>query len=855
MAPALAWVEVQGFRGFCELQRIEFESDLSLIYGSNSQGKTSLTEAVEFLMTGSCIRRELLGGAKYEFDGALTNVHLPEGKPVFVRAKLHDADGSECIVTRTLTRDYDGDKEVTSDLIIDGVAVTDLSSLGIALGDGAVPASVLVQHSVRYALCAKPIERAKYFSSLLDIEDLDDFRKMVEGLKSRLVMPVTPGLALTVECDSYEPFAGLPKAIDDTPANLDGIEKTLAPFVDIGLVELGLLAPGEEDTREIDVKVQALTAALASRDEKVFSLAPLQTQDRTRFAAPKTADVPVASGDTTEDTSVAVLAAYNEQLLRVDKDIARLLGIYQAVLEEDHFAHLNEPEDCPVCATHGALTPSRVEVMRTQVATTHDLAAAQEKARGQLAELKRTAQRLETLNGVVPSAGTWSAENRVEQQAIVERLLGSDERLVTVLAALPALQDAARTVREAAAAASTALDAADEAVSGRDPGDVPGLTTALTALTDALGDLDSTHAAYKDSHQELVVPLRAATEERAGVTHLRNLAKLVEDRQTLITALREKRARRQAEAFIDSAVKQIEIARGKVFDERLEHLTVDVKKWWALMRPSDVFAFADIKRRGEGRRFVTMESELQATPGLVGSGVTRHSLGIASTSQLNALGLAAFLSRAVSLGVPFVLLDDPVEAGDTGHRATFVANVIPALRQLGIQVIVASHDDNLTRSMSARYSNQGLQQFTLSIDNPVAGVSITSSSDNAKALLDRAKPWLRLHDPEQRQICASKLRVAAERIVKEILVLNRRADGDASITDYDANKYTLGTLIAEVTPYLDNPESRDSLGKLNHARTETNPGSHDGVVPDADTLGIVHGDLKSVWKKYVKAKD
>jgi recombinational DNA repair ATPase RecF len=58
--PVLEWLEVTGFRSFAQRQRLDFGSDLALVWGPNSQGKTSIAEAIEFLLTGGTIRRELL---------------------------------------------------------------------------------------------------------------------------------------------------------------------------------------------------------------------------------------------------------------------------------------------------------------------------------------------------------------------------------------------------------------------------------------------------------------------------------------------------------------------------------------------------------------------------------------------------------------------------------------------------------------------------------------------------------------------------------------------------------------------------------------------------------------------------
>jgi chromosome segregation ATPase len=76
---------VRGFRSFgAKAQTLECEGALTVVFGSNSQGKSSLVEATEFLLTGQTTRSQLHAGSKSEFAGCLRNVHLAPTEEVFV---------------------------------------------------------------------------------------------------------------------------------------------------------------------------------------------------------------------------------------------------------------------------------------------------------------------------------------------------------------------------------------------------------------------------------------------------------------------------------------------------------------------------------------------------------------------------------------------------------------------------------------------------------------------------------------------------------------------------------------------------------------------------------------------------
>jgi recombinational DNA repair ATPase RecF len=73
----ITYLELAGFRSFgTDPQRLDIASPLLVIHADNSQGKTSLAEALEFLLTGATSRRQLSGGSLQEYSHALRNVHM-----------------------------------------------------------------------------------------------------------------------------------------------------------------------------------------------------------------------------------------------------------------------------------------------------------------------------------------------------------------------------------------------------------------------------------------------------------------------------------------------------------------------------------------------------------------------------------------------------------------------------------------------------------------------------------------------------------------------------------------------------------------------------------------------------------
>ena len=169
----LVWLEVSGFRSFGSAAvRIEMDAPLVVVHAGNSQGKTSLAEALEFLISGHSSRRELFGGAKAEYNDSLRNAHLPGDHPVYVEAEVRAPDGTRHHIRRDLICDFARGVECESRVLVDQQEAESMSAVGFPSADPPVRAPVLLQHLLRHALSTEPKQRVAYFKALLSLSDL-----------------------------------------------------------------------------------------------------------------------------------------------------------------------------------------------------------------------------------------------------------------------------------------------------------------------------------------------------------------------------------------------------------------------------------------------------------------------------------------------------------------------------------------------------------------------------------------------------------------------------------------------------------------------------------------------------------
>lgn len=178
----------------------------------------------------------------------------------------------------------------------------------------------------------------------------------------------------------------------------------------------------------------------------------------------------------------------------------------------------------------------------------------------------------------------------------------------------------------------------------------------------------------------------------------------------------------------------------------------------------------------------------------------------------------------------------------------FVARVLEALLDEGIQVLLLSHDQTLWRDVQSRYQHLPLDIFQVTIHEPIQGAVVDKTSDTMLSILSTAEPYIRNQDPVVRKIGAERLRDAAERFCKELIVKQRLLAGDdaATLSDYDGK--SLRDLRPLADPYLKDPAHPGKLQAITHW---LNRGKHDDLVPSVGELAVCLGDLRHFRQTYL----
>ena len=182
-------ITAKGFRGFNEERTIDFHDKLTLIYAPNSYGKTSISEALEWLLYGVTSKVQM-ADSKEEYKGSYRNRHFPESMRPIVKAKFIDG-AVEVEFYGELT------EEESIKRFVDGQEV-EAWPLGQDLL--AIPRPFILQHALKYLLLVGPYERFQGFACLLGLEELDQIQKNVVSLctKPDAAIPSEVGQLLKV---------------------------------------------------------------------------------------------------------------------------------------------------------------------------------------------------------------------------------------------------------------------------------------------------------------------------------------------------------------------------------------------------------------------------------------------------------------------------------------------------------------------------------------------------------------------------------------------------------------------------------------------------------------------------------
>jgi hypothetical protein len=162
-------------------------------------------------------------------------------------------------------------------------------------------------------------------------------------------------------------------------------------------------------------------------------------------------------------------------------------------------------------------------------------------------------------------------------------------------------------------------------------------------------------------------------------------------------------AKADAKLWLDSLRVALIALRGEIIESARASFSNRITHVWGLLRSDSGATFSKLfipEARGKGYK---LEFELKATIEDPTQVAEVDALRVFSESQVNTLGIAAYLTRAECLGHKLLIFDDPVQSMDEEHFRSFANTVLSHCINNGNQVVVFTHSATFARNISEHH--------------------------------------------------------------------------------------------------------------------------------------------------------
>ena len=761
-------ISIQGFRGFNEERVIAFHPFLTLIYAPNSYGKTSITEALEWLLYGSTSKVQR-GEFKDEYKGSYRNCHLDSSISTFVKANFLLATGP-----------VEFESELAGeDQYARHVDATPVEFWPIDAELAAISKPFIMQHALKYLLLVDPDQRFKGFAQLLGLDELGalqtDFVSICTKPAASIPVEVT---TFCSRIDAFEDALAARTALNNLSSFFKNFRKGKESFTSLTTAlfnECRNFAP--QGTPDESV----LPSLLRIRDDsmkKVFpgsiTLTPYTAEDRTSNSADLQYLIKVVSEDLVRQYCELIAFETSEIIIRHSQ-------FYDFGVE----FLTRQPDRCPFCgqelsdsiiqhieqkhqeAKAGAdhltvLLDQRQSVIHVLSQLEGRLHICQQRHISRLTTFLSINDNLDQLGKILlPKHKTYfaSAQNAIALLQGVKNQL--DTSYIAVTKALYAVQLSVQQSKENAALISQLGEK---------------LVEYASTVSISLASISAQESPMSDASQMLKheLNLLAGTEDISLLIDLNENQQQIEKAfqiESILAGL--KNLRKTVEQYVGT----------KMLDAVSNEMTLDVMEWYNQIRttgdPNVHFSGFDMDRTMKGE---IKSRRVQIKASSYGKDLV-SAVSSLSEAKLNALGLCMSIAMNLKSDCPFnfLFIDDPIQSWDEEHAEQFI-DIIRKLVDKEKQVILLTHNKHwLDRLRAGCRSFNGFYYEIISYNK--SGPNIvqkpwcvwTQRLQEVDAILkDETADTVRLQQAEE------EIRLAVTDLTSKIYSQKKRVNKDAN---------------------------------------------------------------------------
>lgn len=740
------------FRGFGDVPGITLDSPLVIFFGTNGSGKTSIAEALEWLLFGTTSRGLGDNVDEVEQRGALRSTLCPDGVDPFVEVQVRLRDNSDHSLRRILHSD--GASEVTT-LYLDGQKVPDFASVGLVNSECFNP--LILQHNLQELVLSSGVQRRQFISRLLGLGPALAYDRAVDAAIARFVTSLPDDIAL-----AWSAFQNLKTGIANWQIPESVRERWMADQIaypddwhtvlEYCRAELQIPGASADTVRE--------HAARRAEDARraVFDIFPFRPRQ----------DLPKLIASYEQQIS-AVETAFEHLCQSVGNYVSAKMQIYDQIqfalvperlefwrtglgLLDVSAIPLDEAIHCPFCEEL-TITRDKVQILEGRLDRTERCT----RTRTHMQELVEDC--CTQLDQLVTTAGPLVPEllDETSRNCLASLLPDKLHDIALFADSLSAIHTSFSALQTDIQSAKTALDNLLPIVD--DPAQAHKLRAFLKDSPVVLRQAAQTLHAGVDHHlsgfQAFWALLQPALASDETVRHFELVGYLATTRHSILVASEVCRVHNE----LRSARQTTRDFLSREDRVRIQQRGEEIGDWFQILYGAheNIVEFEAIDPRGTTMRLFA---------NILGQ--TRHASTHLSQSQLNCLGLAMHIVAATANDCPFdfVLFDDPIQSLDDELRENFLGSALSRLLENhGKQIIVLTHIRNLADRL--RYGNERREplyyQFSSFAERAIRVRATNQLQVNSQYIRKRARG-----DDLERSVACQRLRTFVEHVTKAI---------------------------------------------------------------------------------------
>jgi energy-coupling factor transporter ATP-binding protein EcfA2 len=699
-------IVVQAFRGYPSRADVVLSGDVVLLSGENGTGKTSLTEAFEWVLFDSIVRKER-SKTRGEYQGSswIRSVHAASDLETYAEITLSNG-AKQHVVRRVLVGN-------ATELTIDGEPATDVRMLGIRTEDAFRP--FLGQCEIQALIDSEQQSRWEQLSAILGFAGFGQLRERLQRLRTDTDSDARVKRLRERVTRAVQPLSAA--GTDPLEQSPDDLRWRAGAFLKLGReASWGLIR--EQAQRELD--------ALLVRDRRPPGLDVLVVGS---------SDLASAASRSAEAVKELVPFADEHRRWHESNQRGSFANQGLALIDPEH------PATCPFCA-RPTLDDARVAVLQFDASQTSGPAPAD--------------PRPDVRNGmgVLLAAGPLNADAVL---LLLESIgeLHEGETLRGARSEQASLDEVRARARRLADAALAAYETASRA-----RGDTTALDGMVTELVAAVEEIGQRHAALRTQLDAVKLEL---TNRFSGLDEpdkkrmaALQMAVLLADNGTAVEAAWRLRGNQNQLRLL---VAELETAEKARMASALKTLSGDIGRYYEELSPGHHIKISGISVRDTKRR----QAELAATS----HGMAVNPVTMFSEAEGNCLGLSLYFSQRVDRNPcwSMIMLDDPVQSMDQGHEEGLINLLARVSRDR--QVIVMTHAPRFATQVEAQFA--AINSFTKYVFERGSGPDpqIALAEGRLDELLKYASANAE-GELARRESCAAAVRKAVERFCREL---------------------------------------------------------------------------------------